>query len=314
MQATQLSKYTLRELDKICNDFLWGIQRRESAYIWLSKLTLSSQSIWGAGFRSHSDLKSIMLAKLGCKMIQGEQSMAKNCITSKYIKPNHSVAFQKGSHVWKNIGRSNDFLSSNIRWKLGDGKSINVWHDDWLGIGSLLSWVQAPLSTEKSILKVSHLIKENSWNLNDITLAFPEFSKDRIISHPIAFHSQDDWSYSNLVVQGKFSLCQAYSIYTQNRPSKEGGKWILKIKSSMELRFFMWLMWWDRIRTKLLLYLRKIISSPTCPCCKVSNVSSLLVMRDCEKTTQVYELLDPPYRFWEDNSIAAWLRDSVIFK
>lgn len=131
MQAAQLPKSTLKELDKICNDFFWeNSEGKKRIHLVGQTHTFLPKHMGGFSLRSHSDLNAIMLAKLGWKMTQRDQTIAKDCITSKYIRANYNIAFRKGSQIWKNIGRSFDFLKSHTRWKLGDGKSINVWHDD----------------------------------------------------------------------------------------------------------------------------------------------------------------------------------------
>lgn len=72
MHASQLSKATLKELDKICNDFLWDdsgevkrIHLVGQAYTFLPK------HMGGLGIRSHCDLNYTKLAKLGWKMTKG---------------------------------------------------------------------------------------------------------------------------------------------------------------------------------------------------------------------------------------------------
>lgn len=70
-------------------------------------------------------------------MLQAEKSLAKECITSKYIHEHSNLAFRKDSQVWKDIGRSFLFLMENVRWKVGDVKSVSVWYDNWLGIGAI---------------------------------------------------------------------------------------------------------------------------------------------------------------------------------
>ena len=174
MQVTQLPKTTLKELDQICNDFLWGdVEGKKQIHLVGQNHTFLPKHMGGLGLRKHSDLNAILLAKLGWKMTQGDQSIAKECITSKYRRAEYNISFRKGSQVWKNIGRNFDFLKTNTRWKLGDGRDINVWHDDWLGIGPMRSWIQGPLTQKEMTLQACDLIRENGWNLHDISFTLP---------------------------------------------------------------------------------------------------------------------------------------------
>lgn len=46
-----------------------------------------------------------------------------------------------------------------MMWKLGDGMDINVGQDNWLGIGSIMSWVQGRLNKLEENLMVTDLFK-----------------------------------------------------------------------------------------------------------------------------------------------------------
>ena len=72
MQVTQFPKKTLLELDSICNDFLWGGRDGQKKLHLIGKAhSFLPKSEGGLGIRSHVDLNTALLAKLGWKMTQG---------------------------------------------------------------------------------------------------------------------------------------------------------------------------------------------------------------------------------------------------
>lgn len=90
------------------------------------------------------------MAKLGWKLAQAQPNLAQQCIRFKYMYKNRVTEFRNGSVIWKNTGQGWDLLQENSSWNLGDGRSIDFWHDDWLAIGPLCRWIQDPLSLEES--------------------------------------------------------------------------------------------------------------------------------------------------------------------
>lgn len=94
MQATDLPKAILVELGNICNNFLWGkMHLIENTHTFLPK------SMGGLGIRSHVDLNMATLSKLGLRMCQGPQTLAKECINSSYSRANYNIAYSKDSQV-----------------------------------------------------------------------------------------------------------------------------------------------------------------------------------------------------------------------
>lgn len=85
MQATQLPKSTLVELDRICNNDFTGMMGQTHSFLLKHK--------GGIEIRSHVDLNHAMLVKLGWKMLEGENNLAKECITSKYVRERSNVTF-----------------------------------------------------------------------------------------------------------------------------------------------------------------------------------------------------------------------------
>ena len=304
-------KKTLRELDRICNDFFWGdLEGKKKLHLVGQPHTFLPKHMGGLGIRSHSDLNDILLAKLGWKMTQGEDNLAKECITSKYVRANYILAFRKGSQVWKNIGRGAPILDHSTRWKLGDGRLIRVWEDDWLGIGPIRKWIQGPLGRGEGNLSVAELISNNEWNLHPISICLPDFIKDRITySSPPNSHLSDK-SFSNLIHKGKFSMSLAYNQVVANRASRVGGEWVWRLNIPPKLQIFAWLVWWGRLPTRGLLQHRQIIHDSRCTCCHLGNESVIHVLRDCIKASQVWELVTPPTSFWTE-APGEWFRECV---
>jgi hypothetical protein len=62
--------------------------------------------------------------------------------------------------AWKNINLFED------QWSLGDGKSINVWNDKWLGDQLVLATDMGNIPESISNLTVADLVDSGSWTVS----------------------------------------------------------------------------------------------------------------------------------------------------
>ncbi|XP_048491645.1 uncharacterized protein LOC125492934 [Beta vulgaris subsp. vulgaris] len=219
------------------------------------------------------------------------------------------MAFKKGSHIWKTVGKGYENLRTSMVWKLGEGTSINLWLDNWLGIGLIRQYMHGPLNKGEEEMKVKDIIIENKWDISQLSFNFPPFIAVRIASMQIPFQIPDT-TFSSLVDHDKFSRAEVYNKIIDQRTHLKGSEWIWKVKTLPKLNFFLWLMWWDRLPHNTLLHLRHIIPSPECPTCPEFNEDTLHVIRDCTKASQIWNLIALPGEFWDCNHIA---RNKFIF-
>lgn len=287
MQVTLLPKSTLRELDMICNNFLWGQNDgKQKIHLVGQHHTFLPKEKGGLGIRSHQDLNIALMAKLGWRLTEGTTNLAKECIESKYVRGKNMVAFKKGSQIWKNVAHGSSLLEDSRVWKVGNGHSIDLWRDNWLGIGPIVNLVQGPLNKHEEGLRVKDIIRHNTWDINALSMHLPHFLRERIKNTLIHFHVRDK-CFSMFVDKGKFSLTCAYKALVEHRTPQIRKDWIWKSNTLPKLRFFMWLVWWDRLPHKALLSLRKIIAAPTCSWCQNIEEDSLHAIRDCSHANEV---------------------------
>ncbi|GAV74739.1 hypothetical protein CFOL_v3_18219 [Cephalotus follicularis] len=65
------------------------------------------------------------------------------------------------SHVWRNILKGLSCLRKGLVWKVGDGSNINVWSNNWMGLGPLVSLAVDTISDEVRNTKVVDLVDLN---------------------------------------------------------------------------------------------------------------------------------------------------------
>lgn len=171
-------------------------------------------------------------------------------------------------------------LQENNIWTLGDGHSVRFWLDNWLGIGSIRGWAQGPLRIdEEENVKARDLVLGDRWDLSRSSVELPEHVINRILSIPVPVDDLEDFLIPTFVDHNGFSLARAYT-YLIDQPRVELD-WLWKSKVEPKIKFFLWLLWWDRLPHKFLLALRKITPDSMCPRCKYPNENSMHMVCDC---------------------------------
>ena len=66
-----------------------------------------------------------------------------------------------GSHAWNSILQGREVLLRGCQWRIGNGKAVNIWQDNWLPRKNM-SQVQSSRVESLADAKVEILIKEDT--------------------------------------------------------------------------------------------------------------------------------------------------------
>ncbi|XP_068477366.1 uncharacterized protein [Phaseolus vulgaris] len=140
-------KSRLDKLVRIQRNFLWGWGSDGRKIAWASwDKVCEPQDFGGLGI---IDLRILNLALLGnwiWRLGMDRGGLWKEILDSKYggwRSLREDNKFNRGSLWWKDLkevwnsegwGRSFEY---GVKWKVGDGKEISFWEDNWLGCGNL---------------------------------------------------------------------------------------------------------------------------------------------------------------------------------
>lgn len=184
-------------------------------------------------------------------------------------------------------------LRDHSSWVLGNGESIRVWEDDWLGVGMLRGYVAGPLSKEEDSLKVRDLVVDGEWKFDKISFDLPICLCDQIKSIPLPLPQDvDDIITPHFAhIQG-FSLGDAYAAMIQ--VPQVDLDWVWKGKGEPKLKFFFWLLWLDRLPHRNMLTIRNIVTDTSCPRCPGGPENSNHIIRDCPHSQEVWTICTPP--------------------
>lgn len=97
------------------------------------------------------------------------------------------------SYVWRSIWGSRSLLELGVRWRVGDGRSIKLWHEAWLGgegSDKLITHVRilGPNETVDALMDQTN----RHWRTDIIADVFLLIDADRISQIPISIENQAD--------------------------------------------------------------------------------------------------------------------------
>lgn len=137
-----LLKSTCHSIKRLMRNFLWSRSedKQRSHYVNWKRICLSKQER-GLGIRYLSEVTNACLLKLGCRAISSFGLWA-SWLCSRYLKNGLFQAIYSspfGSYNWKRIRNHLSSLQCGIKWSIGTGRSVNLWHDKWIQESSLAS-------------------------------------------------------------------------------------------------------------------------------------------------------------------------------
>jgi hypothetical protein len=191
MGVFQLPIALCKELNKLMQNFWWTQMANRSQIHWMSWENIwRSKSIGGFGFRDLTLFNKALLAKQGWRLIQDPNSMVGKILQAKYF-PNFTFLKanlgSKPSYVWRSLFNSRELLVHEMIWRVGDGKSIQVWGDRWLPRPTSYA-IQSIPNTISTNAKVADLIDEElkGWNLSLVNEVFDEDEAKAISQIPLS--------------------------------------------------------------------------------------------------------------------------------
>ena len=149
----------------------------------------------GMGFRELEKFNEAMLAKQIWRLASNQDSLFYKFFKAKFF-PNGSIFDAKeknGSYAWRSILKGREVIMRGMRWRIGDGSAVRIYHDRWLpGIDSVR--VISPISDSNSEALVSTLIDHElfSWKEVEVDRIFLPMEASTIKAIPLSFSIRCD--------------------------------------------------------------------------------------------------------------------------
>ncbi|XP_058071097.1 uncharacterized protein LOC131220144 [Magnolia sinica] len=202
--------------------------------------------------------------------IESRSSLWADYVTSRYGHLQQSTLaspLSPPSPLWKHVLSLSPVLNRNLQWKVGRG-SINLWHNNWTGIGRLADWATQPIPDDMLHMSVSDFVSHDGINPQspDFDL-LPTGDLDHIIQAGIYTSDQSDclvWPHNRsgiYIVKSRWAVCRIVG---------QGIVWAKRIwdpKIPYKISTFLWRIFQGAIPTDDRVQSRGISLTSRCVCC-----------------------------------------------
>ena len=89
----------------------------------------------GLGFRELRSFNLALLAKQGWRLQTNSTSLFSRVYKAKYFPHCSFTEAKVGrnlSYAWRSLMAAQSIIQRGMRWQVGDGNKIRVWHDKWV--------------------------------------------------------------------------------------------------------------------------------------------------------------------------------------
>ena len=136
MSCFKLQVGLCHDIEALIQRFFWGQRGKGRKVYWITWEELCKpKSQGGMGFKDLCQFNDELLAKKTWRLLHDKNSLFYRVFKVKFF-PNNLVmeasSPSSASYAWKSILRGREVIQRGASWRVGDGKSINIWEDRWL--------------------------------------------------------------------------------------------------------------------------------------------------------------------------------------
>ena len=124
------------DLTRMVRNFYWGSAEGKRKVHWRRwDHLLQPKERGGVGFRDFRLFNQALLARQAWRLLSNPDSLCAQVLKAKYYphgKLEDTVFTGNASSSWQAISHGLDLLKRGLIWRVGNGKSIRVWRDNWI--------------------------------------------------------------------------------------------------------------------------------------------------------------------------------------
>jgi len=182
-----------------------------------------------------------------------------------------------------------------FRWKIGNGRKVRFWEDNWLGSSSLAIqfWKLYTLVNEKGC------VVADVWNGSDLICTFNRIVDEQIynmwlevvnLASTIEYSDEEDtpiWMFNS---DGLYSSQSLYKIINFRGVIPVHVSAVWSIKAPPRIHFFLWLLMHNKVLTRDNLSKKRKVEDAACLfCCEPESVQHLF--SECVVAKQMWQII-----------------------
>lgn len=177
------------------------------------------------GFRDFEAFNQALLAKQAWRIVTNPNSLCARVLKARYFANSDFLQAscpKSASYTWQSILFGRDLLQAGLIWRIGNGKNINVWTDNWIPRQGLLKPMGA--LDKRNITKVADLMNYSGkeWDVAKLKRVLLPGDVEDIMRIPIGGANREDFYAWNYTKNGVFSVRSAYHFCMDMKNLKVG--------------------------------------------------------------------------------------------
>jgi ribonuclease HI len=209
------------------------------------------------------------------------------------------------SYTWRSILKGVELLKEGLIWRIGDGRSVNIWRDPWIPRNHTRK-VLTPCGASL-LQKVADLINpvSGTWDEQLLRETFWEEDVKIILTLPLVEDAEDFLAW-HPDPKGIFSVKSAYSLGVRIRDQRTGAdassssvsatsfdwKKIWRLKVANKIKVFIWQLAHNSLPVKVNIAKRGIQLDTLCPVCRRFDEDLGHLFFKCKSMRLCWQLLN----------------------
>ncbi|XP_019186483.1 PREDICTED: uncharacterized protein LOC109181186 [Ipomoea nil] len=321
MQTTLIPKGVIASIERMIRNFLWGAKEGERKCNLVNWNTVTQcKDSGGLGIRRLEEMNISFFAKLGWRLMSGDDSLWAKVFKSKYAISNPNPLTwrpkQNMSNAWKGILRSAPVIHAGSIHQVHNGRNTLFWLDIWIGDRPLRELATYQISELASQLTVADYWSEpDGWKWDILENCLQSATLDAIAATIVCpegnLQDQVVWREE---ISGSFSVSSAYELLSKNQNTTKELAWdnIWKLKIPTRIKTFLWLVRHNKVMTNTNRLKRGFTTNDNCWFCTNKAEDIEHVLRTCPKARDIWPHILPefapsqntlPFKEWFDQGL-----------
>ncbi|CAN6552805.1 unnamed protein product [Malus baccata var. baccata] len=215
MSCFKLPIGVCRDVERAIRNYWWRGNEQRKGIHWISWDRLMKQKkAGGLGFKDIQCVNLAFLAKIGWRITLNPMSLLASVLRDKYFPGKSFGEAPKGKNTswgWKGLFEARKVLNQGLRWRVGNGKSINIREDPWFPKPA--TFKVRPMNNLGETM-VSDLIDSDTkvWRSDLIVNGFHRDDASTILSIPLSHAGSNDRLVWHYATNGIYSVKTGYSM------------------------------------------------------------------------------------------------------
>ncbi|KAH9797396.1 putative reverse transcriptase/RNA-dependent DNA polymerase [Citrus sinensis] len=166
------------------------------------------------GFRDFTCFNQALVAKQWWRLLQFPSSLVSKVLQARYYRSFSFLSASVGSNpsfIWRSILWGREVIKRGFRWRVGDGRKISVYKDNWLPMPDTFKPFSPLILLEDSVV-VDLINEEKLWNEGKLNHHFMQDDIAVILKIPLPKDLADDEPMWHFDKRGEYSVKSGYQL------------------------------------------------------------------------------------------------------